>query len=198
MTQRICTLDDCDRPLYGHGYCAPHWKRWYRTGDLQLSVPIGNLRWPKQSASERFWSKVDKDGPTPEHDPSLGPCWLWTASTFGGYGSFRANSKQMTGAHIWAWQAENGPTPEGLELDHLCRTTACVRPSHLEPVTHAENLRRMPTGITQIIKETQAATHCGKGHLFGPPGKSGKRLCKVCARINEKRWLRERKLRAAD
>jgi hypothetical protein len=32
--------------------------------------------------------------------------------------------------------------PEGLEIDHLCFTPACVNPWHLEPVTHAENLRR--------------------------------------------------------
>jgi hypothetical protein len=35
-----------------------------------------------------------------------------------------------------------GPVPEGLELDHLCRVTTCVRPSHLEPVTTGENVRR--------------------------------------------------------
>jgi hypothetical protein len=35
-----------------------------------------------------------------------------------------------------------GSIPENLELDHLCRNPACVRPDHLEPVTHLENLRR--------------------------------------------------------
>src|SRR4051812_26211886 len=28
-----------------------------------------------------------------------------------------------------------GPIPAGLQLDHLCRVPACVRPDHLEPVT---------------------------------------------------------------
>lgn len=32
--------------------------------------------------------------------------------------------------------------PEGLELDHLCRVRCCCNPSHLEPVTRAENIRR--------------------------------------------------------
>ena len=188
MTQRTCTL--CPRKLYGRGYCAPHWKRWYKTGDPQAHIPIGHRY--SQTPEQRFWSKVNKDGPTPGHRPELGQCWLWDASTWEGYGVFRAG-KNMTRSHIWAWEAENGPTPEGLELDHLCRTTQCVRPSHLEAVTHAENLRRMPSGVTLLIKQSRATTHCRNGHLFGPPGKNGKRLCKVCARQREAENRRERR-----
>lgn len=28
-----CTLDNCDRPHAGRGYCSAHYKRWYRYGD---------------------------------------------------------------------------------------------------------------------------------------------------------------------
>lgn len=40
------------------------------------------------------------------------------------------------------WIEKNGPVPEGMELDHLCRNRWCINPDHLEPVTHAENVRR--------------------------------------------------------
>jgi hypothetical protein len=40
------------------------------------------------------------------------------------------------------YEAQYGPVPSGMELDHLCRVKACVNPDHLEPVTHAENMRR--------------------------------------------------------
>ncbi|MGH3827314.1 MAG: HNH endonuclease signature motif containing protein [Pseudonocardiaceae bacterium] len=51
------------------------------------------------------------------------------------------------------FQQHVGPIPDGMELDHLCFTPACVRweaapgaPSgHLEVVTPAENLRRRRT-----------------------------------------------------
>lgn len=29
----FCTIDGCDRPHAGRGYCQPHYKRWYRYGD---------------------------------------------------------------------------------------------------------------------------------------------------------------------
>ena len=29
---------------------------------------------------ERFWPKVDKNGPVPEPHPELGPCWVWTGA----------------------------------------------------------------------------------------------------------------------
>ena len=35
----------------------------------------------------RFWSKVDKNGPVPPHNPEAGPCWIWTGGCFSdGYG----------------------------------------------------------------------------------------------------------------
>ena len=85
----------------------------------------------------RFWSLVDRQD----------SCWLWTGHrNRDGYGQFKVTVQPGTyrtvRAHRWAWQAANGPVPDGLTLDHLCGQTACVRPEHLEPCTNAENLRR--------------------------------------------------------
>ena len=40
------------------------------------------------------------------------------------------------------WIVENGPIPPRKQIDHLCRNRRCVRPSHLEMVTHRKNQRR--------------------------------------------------------
>lgn len=81
---------------------------------------------------DRFWSKVDRD---PD-------CWLWLGLRNAyGYGRFFIPGGERL-AHRYAYEFEVGPIPEGLTLDHLCETPACVRPDHLEPVTNAENLRR--------------------------------------------------------
>lgn len=96
---------------------------------------------PLRPALDRFWEKVNKDGPIPEHRPDLGPCWVWMAGTDAhGYGHFW--SERYVGAHIWAYTTFVGPVGDGLELDHLCRRVSCCNPSHLEPVTHQENIRR--------------------------------------------------------
>jgi hypothetical protein len=70
------------------------------------------------------------------------PCWIWQLGTKdSGYGVLTRGRKRM-GAHKWYWQQVNGPVPDGLQLDHLCRIHPCVNPEHLEPVTGTENLRR--------------------------------------------------------
>ena len=77
-------------------------------------------------------------------DPS--GCWLWTGSrTRDGYGliTTREGGKQRRSyVHRIAYVKVHGFIPDGLEIDHLCRVRNCFNPSHLEAVTHAENLRR--------------------------------------------------------
>lgn len=71
------------------------------------------------------------------------PCHVWKRSIDGnGYGRVGSRPGQSTFAHVVAWESINGPVPNGLQLDHLCRVRSCVNPEHLEPVTGIENLRR--------------------------------------------------------
>ncbi len=140
--------------------------------------------------AERFWAKVDKDGPISEYAPELGPCWLWTAAQDGrGYGAFcngqrtAAGNPKVVKAYRWAWEDANGSVPAGLQLDHLCRVKLCIRPLHLEPVTSAENLRRAPFSGADFQK---AKTHCPDGHSYAEHGfvdahVNGRR-CRLCWR----------------
>jgi hypothetical protein len=168
---------------YKKGYCNPHYIRNRRWGD-----PLGSK--PKKPwKPERLWSRVDKNGPVPDYRPDVGPCWLWTGVTSGGYGQIRVAGR-MRPTHCVAYELLVGPIPEGLELDHLCRVRNCCRVSHLEPVSHKENaLRGVGCGAVNAAK-----THCKQGHpLFGDTViiTAKERKCRECYA----RWNREYRAR---
>jgi hypothetical protein len=79
--------------------------------------------------------------------------------------------------HRWFYEQANGPIPDGLELDHLCRNPRCCNPAHLEAVTHAENMAR---------GKAAQQTHCIQGHPFDEANtyyrRSGTRDCRACNR----------------
>ncbi|WP_448223723.1 HNH endonuclease signature motif containing protein [Gordonia iterans] len=98
-------------------------------------------------------------------------------------------------AHRVSWELKNGPVPEGLVLDHLCRNRACVRPDHMEPVPNRTNVLR-GEGVSAAFA---SRTHCSYGHKLpdGPAGQSG-RVCQGCVdRRYRERLERHRRERAA-
>ena len=139
----------------------------------------------------RFWAKVNENGPIPTHRPELGPCWEWTAGRTCGYGSFQAGTLRQprtVRAHCWAYEHLIGPIPEGLESDHLCRNPGCVRLTHIELVTHAENVRRGNGGVAARARQ-MAKTHCPQGHPYNATNtrrdRYAKRHCRECGRLRK-------------
>lgn len=73
-------------------------------------------------------------------------CWLWTGAVNGdGYGVIRGDDGRMQLVHRIVYRRHVGPLDPELEVDHKCVTRNCVRPRHLEQVTHAENMKRAVT-----------------------------------------------------
>lgn len=142
---------------------------------------------------QRFWTKVDKNGPMPNFSDPLvrvgeadGNCWVWTDSCVNKYPSgFYFSRDLRTYPHRIVFLIENGELPPAdMTVDHLCRNTKCVRLNHLEIVTVAENLAR-------------AAGVCDRGHEISgdnvKPNGSGSRRCRKC--YND--WARRRYWKAA-
>lgn len=167
-----CSVPTCAQPVYARGWCRFHWTRWSERGTLDDPII--------PTAEQRFWPKVDKNGPIPEYAPQLGPCWLWKSGlNVGGYGAFQVGRGKRA-AHRFSYELLVGPIPVGLQLDHLCRVTACVNPAHLEPVTCRENLLRGETWQAR----NAAKTHCPQGHPYDAANTvteiSGSRSCRTC------------------
>lgn len=118
-----------------------------------------------------------------ERIPEAG-CWVWIGDCDGnGYGRISAQTGvPRRSAHRLVYELLVGPVPEGLELDHLCRVRCCVNPAHLEPVTHAENLRR--SAIARRQTGLDRKTECKRGHPLSVDNTyvdpAGKRYCKTC------------------
>lgn len=86
---------------------------------------------------ERFAAKVATEG----------DCAVWTGClNSAGYGMIglggrgAGNEYAHRLAYMWAHGLDE--LPAGHHVDHLCRNRRCVKPAHLELVTHGENIRR--------------------------------------------------------
>ena len=128
-------------------------------------------------------------------EPNTG-CWLWTKATCSsGYGTIHDNYRTLV-AHRVSFAIHRGPIPEGMHLDHLCRTRACINPWHLEPVTNRENVLRGQS----VMSSRAAQMFCKRGHFLSGENvyRIGKnrngRACVRCAR--DAASARYRRLRA--
>lgn len=101
-----------------------------------------------QEFIDKFWSKVDKNGPQ--------GCWDWIGYlNKDGYGkiSFRENKKKiLMSCHRISYTLEKGAILDDSLVMHLCNRPSCVRPDHLalgtpkDNIAYAASLNRMATG----------------------------------------------------
>lgn len=107
-------------------------------------------------------------------------CWRWQ-----GRRDKRDNRALMyiagrtINAYRVIYEAEVGPVPEGLVLDHTCRRADCCAPYHLEPVTKSENERR------KHWRHMARIHRCKNGHdlrLHAAVTPEGGKACRACGR----------------
>jgi hypothetical protein len=130
---------------------------------------------PRRPLVERFFAKVNKNGPVPPHRPELGPCHIWTGALdeegrgsifVGPVGTFEGINSRAVRVPRVAFYLKFGrwPTPEAC---HHCDNPPCVRVDHLFEGTHQENMDDA----------------MNKGRMVMPPVRSG--TSNVNAKLNE-------------
>lgn len=151
-------------------------------------------RW-RDDDREKFDDRIRK---TEDH-------WIWVGhvNARDGYGRFKPRHNERSElAHRLAYERWIGPVPdEAPVIDHIghpFNLRRCVRPDHLEAITHEENTRRgnSPAGVNA------RKTHCsGCGlALEGDNLKitpQGWRVCLNCRRARHREAKERAKARAS-
>ena len=114
MSQRICSILDCDKPAHSVGMCGTHYGNKRRYGH---ATPVRD--WPLIARLVQVgWDVTDRG------------CWIWRGSlNYYGYGQIalrrRSDGPEKVRVHRLMWEMHNGPIGDGLVIRHRCDTPSC-------------------------------------------------------------------------
>jgi hypothetical protein len=66
MTDRLCSLSGCGKPLYSKGFCQTHYDKWHRYGDPHFVSPQDRRRLERNRGGERLCKDCRKWKPLDE------------------------------------------------------------------------------------------------------------------------------------
>lgn len=195
MTQRICSIEGCDRPHKGYGWCRPHYRQWkrYGTPTPTLSpIPLPGEDWlPVVGYESLYW--VSDSGR------------VWSKQRVGSHGGILRTPPDAKGypqvdlardgkrvhryVHHVVTDAFLGPIPPGLERRHLDGNPGNNQLGNLEFGTQSANSL---DSVRHGTHPNTRKTHCKNGHpyteqnTYRQPGlRRARRACRTCARVQD-------------
>jgi hypothetical protein len=116
----VCALPSC-------GKAFSVWPSRFAGGkEVKYCSPKCRTDASVRPLAERFWEKVDMNGPLPPERPELGPCHIWKGALTEGYGVLEG-----TRAARIALKLDGRPLKKGQWACHHCDVRPCVRFDHL-------------------------------------------------------------------
>ena len=127
---RACSVDGCWKPSTSRGWCAMHYRRWVRNGDLTTR------RTTEVGEPQRYFTEVVLNCTSDE-------CLIWpfARSTVDGYARMYVGGRMQLVSRL-ACAVVHGPAPsQRHQAAHGCGHghLGCVNPKHLRWATRAEN-----------------------------------------------------------
>jgi hypothetical protein len=152
-----CKADGCPKDTYSKwGYCDKHRNKGYWEAQKQAKAEWFE-RQPEDNISDaviRYAINNDVAERLFTNTETQGDCLIWKGSSAHGYGYIGVGVNVRKGAsfshpvltHRLAYALNNelppsqtGPKADTLVINHICRNSLCVNPSHLEVITQQEN-----------------------------------------------------------
>lgn len=158
-----CSVESCTNPKRARGLCSKHYWRLRNHGTTELIDRF------KDSAR-----RTDTGCLLVGNNPNQ-------------YGSATMPDGTITGAHRVAYVRANGAIPDGMVIDHLCNTPACINPDHLAATSQRVNVLRSER---TLAGRNARKTHCIHGHPLSGDNlyeHRGKRSCRTCRRESDRR-----------
>jgi|SRR5882724_1180439 len=140
MSDRTCSVEDCEKPLKARGLCGTCWYQARKAGMPLIYEYKGRRQIAVTPLADRYWAKVIK---TSIHTDD---CWGWSGYCDpNGYGRLGAErSRKVLLAHHVSWDIHFPDNPRTtLNICHKCDNPPCTRPDHLFLGSQVENIQDM-------------------------------------------------------
>lgn len=125
VSQRICSLKGCGKPLRQAKLCWGHYERLQQFGDPLFEII--------QVTEPRTFAELAVSSDS-------GECILWPLATAGGYGQFSLVGGAKVQTHRHVCERVHGAPPSAIhQAAHNCGVRLCINPRHLRWATPKEN-----------------------------------------------------------
>lgn len=126
---RICTVEGCDKPQSGHGFCEMHRRRWRKYGD-----PLAR----KKAANGELVQWIEEVALAYEDDECLR--WPFSVDQHG-YGVVSVDGHHQVASRFICERAHGAPPTPLHHAAHSCGNgnDGCMNKRHLSWKTRAEN-----------------------------------------------------------